>query len=242
MTPLILRPAPQGEALAAQLRQAGHTPIVCPLFTQVAGTDLARLPTQLARSPLLIAVSAAAVDHASHWLATHGLAWPNTPVFAVGAATAARWQAAGCSPVWPDDERSEGLAALPGLQPLAGQRVLILRGEPGREWLADTLRARGAEVEYCQCYQRQWLPYDGDALFLSWRTAGVDSVILTSGDILHHWLSLLPAPARAWAQQLDYVVPSHRVAELVVSAGLPAPRVANGASHDALCQALGEKD
>ncbi len=39
MTPLILRPAPQGEALAAQLRQAGYTPIVCPLFTQVAGTD-----------------------------------------------------------------------------------------------------------------------------------------------------------------------------------------------------------
>lgn len=242
MTPLILRPAPQGEALAEQLRRAGHTPLGCPLFTQQAGEDLGRLPAQLAQQPLLIGVSAPAVDQATAWLQAQGLSWPAGTVYAVGAATAARWRAAGCPVAWPDDECSEGLAALPALHHVAGRRVLILRGEPGREWLADTLRARGAEVEYCQCYQRQWLPYDGAALFLSWRTAGVDSVIITSGDILHHWLSLLPAPARAWAQQLIYVVPSHRVAELVVSAGLPAPRVASGASHDALCSALGQKD
>ncbi len=35
-----------------------------------------------------------------------------------------------------------------------GARVLIVRGESGRDWLADTLRDRGATVDFVTAYQR----------------------------------------------------------------------------------------
>ena len=33
-------------------------------------------------------------------------------------------------------------------------RVLVVRGDGGREWLADQLRARGADVRFVQAYVR----------------------------------------------------------------------------------------
>jgi hypothetical protein len=35
-----------------------------------------------------------------------------------------------------------------------GRAVLIVRGDGGREWLADTLRAQGAEVSFVAAYRR----------------------------------------------------------------------------------------
>ncbi|MBE0623074.1 MAG: uroporphyrinogen-III synthase, partial [Burkholderiales bacterium] len=49
---------------------------------------------------------------------------------------------------------SEGLLDLPELKEMAGKRVVIFRGEGGRELLGETLAARGATVEYAECYRR----------------------------------------------------------------------------------------
>ena len=242
MRPLILRPHPQAEALASQLRRAGHDPVVRPLLEVIPGRELSDLPEHLAHHPWLIAISAAAVEQAQRWLQSHQLNWPPTPTFAVGQATAEAWLQAGRTARYPDDARSEGILALPEMTRVAGQRVLILRGDGGREWLAEQLRARGARVTYCECYQRHWLPLDGQQLCSQWRTAGVDSVIISSGELLRRLLSLLPEQQRDWWQQWRFIVPSHRVAELVLDAGLPAPTIATGASHSAFCQALGHEE
>jgi uroporphyrinogen-III synthase len=37
----------------------------------------------------------------------------------------------------------------------AGRRVLVVRGEDGRDWLADVLNERGAQVAFVAAYQRQ---------------------------------------------------------------------------------------
>ena len=78
MRPLIVRPQPQADALASQLRQAGHNPVVTPLLEIIAGRGLTNLATQLAPNPWLIAVSAAAVEQAHLWLQSAQRAWPDT--------------------------------------------------------------------------------------------------------------------------------------------------------------------
>ena len=49
---------------------------------------------------------------------------------------------------------TEALLKLPELHQIDGQRFLILRGVGGRETLATQLRARGAHVDYAECYRR----------------------------------------------------------------------------------------
>jgi uroporphyrinogen-III synthase len=242
MTPLILRPEPQASELASQLRAVGHTPQLCPLLTIVPGRELALLPEALSNHDRLIAISAHAVEQATLWLSQHAQRWPQLPTFAVGSATAASWQACDVAACTPQDARSEGLLALPELAALQGLRVLILRGDGGREFLAEQLRARGARVTYCECYQRQWPELDGAKLCTQWRTAGVDSVIISSGEILRRFLQLLPAHQHDWLRSLQIIVPSHRVATLVAEAGLPDATVAQGATHAAMVAALGKRN
>ncbi len=108
--------------------------------------------------------------------------------------------------------------------------------------LAKALRARGAQVSYCECYRRCWPELDGARLCARWHTARIDSVIITSGELLRRLLELVPESERPWLQHLLFIVPSPRVATLVVEAGLPAPRLAAGATHAALLAALGERN
>ena len=49
---------------------------------------------------------------------------------------------------------SEALWARLQGRPWAGRRVLVVRGEDGRDWLADVLRQRGAEVAFVAAYRR----------------------------------------------------------------------------------------
>jgi uroporphyrinogen-III synthase len=60
------------------------------------------------------------------------------------------------------------------MQALAGQRIVIFRGEGGRELLGETLERRGAQVEYAACYRRRpprakphWAPSEIDAITIS---------------------------------------------------------------------------
>jgi uroporphyrinogen-III synthase len=74
----------------------------------------------------------------------------------VGQGSAQALRALGFDHILVPHERfdSEGLLALPELQAVAGWRVMIFRGDGGRALLGDTLKARGATVDYVTCYQR----------------------------------------------------------------------------------------
>ena len=241
MTPLILRPQPAADELAARLRRDGHTPVICPLLTYQPGSELALLPTLLRQADITIAVSAAAVQYASHYLQQQHHSWPATMTYlAVGPATAAGWQQQHLPVLSPADARSEGLLALPGLLAVQGKKIILLRGNGGRELLADTLRQRGAEVTCVECYRRHYLQTDGSRLLQEWQAAAVDSVIITSSELFQQLQALLPDTAASWLSALHWFVISARTAEELRSSGFNRITIMSGAQHEAVAAALSD--
>lgn len=238
MTPLVVRAQPQGQRLAQLLRQQGHQPLCCPLFETTAGADLAQLPALLKDAQVVIAVSAHAVDFARSLLRDHHNYRHDCQFAAVGHATYHAFARIGINALYPDDPRSEGLLLLPQLTQVAGKKIVILRGDGGRELLANTLASRGALVHYCETYSRRYLELDGAALTHQWQQAGLDSLLITSGELLQRLLMLVPRAQTWWLLQLTLVVPSPRVAQLAQQAGFIDIIIAQGASNQALLAAL----
>lgn len=238
MVPLVVRPAAQANQLVQMLRQLGHAPLCCPLLETRPGCDLPHLGEMLREADLVIAVSMHAVHFAHYFLLQTGQTWPHIDYFAVGQASADAFAEAGIQALCPADPRSEGLLALPALQGVSGRRVLILRGNDGRDLIARTLASRGALVHYCATYERHYPDLDGDALTRHWQAAGLDSLLITSGELLQRLLALVPGPQHPWLYDRLLVVPSPRVAEMAEGAGFTRIVIAQGASNQALVAAL----
>ncbi|MEQ8231901.1 MAG: uroporphyrinogen-III synthase [Gammaproteobacteria bacterium] len=159
---LVTRPADQTEALAREIESRGGTAIRAPMIviTGLADDTAARrVVGSLATSDIAIFVSRNAVEFGLGLLERAGVALAAQPVFAVGLGTAAELGRRGVhGAVAPASEfSSEGLLKLDGLAEsrIKGKRVVIFRGVGGREHLAKTLERRGAEVVYCECYERR---------------------------------------------------------------------------------------
>ena len=103
-----------------------------------------------------IFVSRYAAYFALHWLDNCQLSQrPANQCFAIGPTTAAllrekQIQVTLPGSVW----SSEGLLALPEMNNVAGQNIIIFRGLGGRPHLGEVLAERGALVEYCELYKR----------------------------------------------------------------------------------------
>lgn len=245
MIPLVVRPEPQNHRLCEALRQAGHQPVATPLLSFAPGAELAQAPRllkDLGSRDYVIAVSVAAVNFADNALKTRGQPWPDVTYVAVGEATGRALAAVGVPhALVPDDPRSEGMAALPELQDPAGCRVLILRGDGGRDMMAPTLTQRGAQVTYCEVYRRCYRDDAGEQLVKEWQRLGVDSIIITSGGLLQHLFQLAANSAKDWLLSRLLIVPSIRVTEQAKALGFTHIINAKGASNPALLSALDER-
>ena len=82
---------------------------------------------------------------------------------------------------------SEALLAMPELKNIEGWSVVIFRGNGGRKLLGDTLKARGAKVEYVTCYQRT-KPHQDATMLL---TANPDAITVTSSEALGYLWDML---------------------------------------------------
>jgi uroporphyrinogen-III synthase len=128
---------------------------------------------------------------------------------------------------------SEGLLAQPELQDAAGKHVMIFRGDGGRELLGDTLKARGADVEYVTCYLRSKPGFDAGALL----AARPDAIIVTSSEALRHLWEMLNEQERASLVVVPLVVPHERIAEAARQQGWRHV-VATGPGDDGLIAGL----
>jgi len=245
MTILVTRPAPAAEELVSRLRTAGRVAWSMPLIEFTPGTELDALPARLAalnEGDLVFILSQHAIHYAQPALSRAGAAWPpRLNYYAIGRTTAlALHTVSGLNVVWPlERETSEVLIQLPALQQVAGKRALILRGNGGRELLAETLQQRGADVQFVECYQRCAKIYQGAVEGRRWRDRQIDTIVVTSGEMLQQLYSLFPEIDREeWLLHCRLIVVSERLATLAAELGWRDIRVAEGADNDALLRAL----
>ena len=245
MSILVTRPSPAGEELVSRLRALGQEAWSFPLIEFTPGRDLLRLAgafSAITDNDLLFVLSQHAVSFAHAQLEREGLKWPAAAhYFAIGRTTAlALHTVSGYDIRYPQDrEISEVLLQLPELQNIAGKRALILRGNGGRELIGDTLTARGAEVTFCECYQRCAIHYDGAEEAMRWQSREVTMVVVTSGEMLQQLWSLIPQWYREhWLLHCRLLVVSERLAKLARELGWQDIKVADNADNDALLRAL----
>ena len=150
--------------------------------------------------------------------------WPQLPTgsrcYTVGDGSAAVLAHYGIEALQPSAEmNSEGLLALPELQHMESQRVLIIKGQGGREKLRDTLLQRGARVDELACYRRHPPIREPGELASLIREQQCRALLLSSGEGLHNMMSLLDRQELDQVREITLVVPGARVAAEAREAG-----------------------
>ena len=226
---VVTRPAGQATHLAEALRAAGAHPVLFPVLAIQPLADTHALVEQIIRLDsydLAIFVSPNAVEMALKEILPRR-AWPaHLRIATVGRSSEAALLAhdlAGQEKriLCPQGKfDSEALLELPELQAAAHKRIVIFRGDGGRELLADTLRRNGAEVDYATCYRRGVPDADPTPLFKRWETGELDAVTLTSSEGLKNFLDMIGPVGQAWLRKTPVFVPHSRIAETARNSGL----------------------
>ena len=162
--------------------------------------------------------------------------WPMFPqhvvFFAIGAQTAACIRDHNLEVIVPLTETTEGLLSLRGLRDVGSKRIVIFRGEGGREKLACELAKRGAQVTYYELYRRVT---DEDNLKNALKVLpSVDCLVAHSSASL----ALLGRPSNLIASNLRVVVPSDRVGGYAADLGYRLLNVAKGAAPWSMREAV----
>ena len=214
---VITRPTSAAQPLAALLEREGARAFIFPALSiepmelsQASADALAQLP----ECSFAIFVSANAVT-AGIAAARRVGAWPaTTRVAAIGEATARALHDEGFDEVIAPRERhdSDALLALPALGAVKGARILVFRGEGGREQLRTILGARGATVSYVECYRRTRPQADAGPLREAWRRGEVHAVSALSAETLENFITLVGDDAGELLATTALVVPHQAIA------------------------------
>lgn len=213
---LVTRPQQQAAILAQAIREAGGEAVEFPTLDieAVPVNSLNASSAHLAKADIVIFISPNAAHFGMAAIRSRGGLPASAEVLAVGQGTARALHALGVPAViTPPGQDSEALLMLPQLNNVAGKRVVIVRGVGGRGLLADTLRARGADVHFMECYRRSCPHVDAAPLLARWQAGGIDAVTLTSAEALNNLATLLGVAGAPLLANTPLFVPHEKIAE-----------------------------
>jgi uroporphyrinogen-III synthase len=240
---LVTRPEAQAAPLARRLAAAGARVYRLPAIELRPRDDLAAQRAALGpidRFHWIVFVSANAVRFGVRLLDERR----DLRLAAVGPATAAALNHAGfrVALVPSGGYGSESLLASPEFGHVQGQRILIVRGDAGRELLAEELGTRGAEVSYAEVYERRCarpVPGAVAAVEAEWSRGAIDIVTATSPELLKCLYEILSPAGRSLLASTALLAGSERIAALARQIGLKGPLVlAAQPDDDGLVDAL----
>ena len=229
---VITRPLAQAGAFATRVTAIGRMPVIFPLLeiTPVADSaELQRVLSVLERYALVVFVSPNAIDAAFQFIPS----WPGSVAIGiVGEGSRLALQRHGVdeshatihAPRNSERMDSEELFKSLDLDALRGKRVLIVRGQAGRDFLTDMLRVEGVEVEHVTAYQRLLPQVDAEkaAHLRSLIEAGSEWVV-TSSEALRNLRQItadaLGRDCVVKLQRNQIIVSHQRIAETAHSLG-----------------------
>jgi len=244
---LVTRPAHQADSLARLIEAAGGSPVLFPTIEIIAlhSAQLARVIDHLDGFACAIFVSPNAVNAALLAIAARRALPPGLEFAAVGLGSVKALERFGIrGVVAPARFDSEALLEMPALREVAGRRIVIFRGEGGRELLGETLAARGALVEYASCYQRCVPQADVAPLLAAAARGDLHAITVTSSEGVRNLLAMTAGRDVSCLLALPVFAPHARIAAAARDCGFA--NVVTTAQGDAglvegLCDRFGGK-
>ena len=210
---VVTRPREQAQALAQEITRLGGKCIQLPLLEIAPLPDDSHLKSVIARLhefDLAIFISPNAVRYGMASILKAGALPAKLRVATIGSASAKALLEYGVNHVIAPQNQfdSESLLAIPALQTVSQQRIVIFRGESGRELLGDTLKSRGAIVEYAACYQRSKIAQN----MILMMAANPDVLTVSSSEAVHHMQDSLDSSNKARVMAMPLFVSHKRIA------------------------------
>jgi uroporphyrinogen-III synthase len=167
---------------------------------------------------------------AAELIATGDCNWPpGIQMFAVGAGSAKILARQGFKVQIPTLASSEGLLALPELNEVREQDVLLIKGQGGREVLLEQLQTRGARVTSWDLYRRITVAKPKSTEH--WKQEQIHCIIVTSGELISEAFSQFP---KDWLQNMPWIVVSQRTADIAAKRGIRRVVISQDASDESL--------
>ena len=248
---LITRPQHQHASLCSAIEDHGGEAKHFPLFAIEAVSEpilVQQIKTKvenLDNYKLVIFISTNAVKFGALWINDYWQRFPlGVRVLAIGPSTARKVSIElNCTVVNSDaGASSEDILLLDELGDISGGKVAIVRGIGGRELLAESLRQRGAEVDYIEVYRRMPTQKSGEELVNVLTQENINILVVTSGESLARldWLIKDAAQLAHTIRSIPIIVPSNRVAKDAAQLGYTKVKLAVGADDEAIINALQE--
>ncbi|MBT8447197.1 MAG: uroporphyrinogen-III synthase [Gammaproteobacteria bacterium] len=242
---LVTRPEQQAGPVAGRIEAEGGSAILAPMVGIRPLADGAALNRQLeaaAGADIGIFISRNAVAYTLDAPGMDSSRLRDMSLFAVGLGTARELVDRGFDTV--STPRSvfstEGLLELPALAAAAvgGHQVTIFRGRGGREELAEALTKRGAEVAYCEVYER-FVP-DISLVAVLAEAGGVqpDITLVTSIEGLTNLADKITDEGLDALFSTPILVPGNRIAAEAEKLGFGETVVVNNPSDARMVEAL----
>lgn len=239
---LVTRPAHQADNFADRIRAAGGIPVLFPALQILDTQDQRPLRDAVERLDefdLAIFISPNAVSKAMGLIQAKLTLSKKLKFAAVGQGTARALESFGVDKVIAPTIRfdSEALLDMAELQQVSGKRVVIFRGDRGRELLGNSLLKRGAVLEYVECYRRVKPSTDLAPLLKAWAAGKMGAITISSSEGLRNIFDMVGETGQIWLKKTPLFVPHERIARSAEELGFTQV-ILTAAGDEGLLQGL----
>lgn len=239
----VTRPVDQATSICEAIHHHGGKATLFPLLAISPLQDYSEFEQTIASletADWAIFISTNAVDNAlPRIIKKFGNVPRNLKFAAIGHQTARELALYGIHDILTPHTRfdSETLLALAEMHDVANETIVIFRGVGGRDVMADTLKSRGANVIFAECYRRINPQTDAQSLNILWHQGQLDAVIVTSSEAMRNLLDM--AGESEWLRHVTLCVNHARIAELPLQFGFKV-LVTDAPGDDAMIKCLSQ--